>query len=223
MIKKKLFLPALFVLIVSLSIMVPHVDARLAPKTILELYVDYDVVLVGEVTSISEDQINRTTEYAIQVEKYMKNPQPSDILTAVGQGTSQASTSVDRVFKVGDRVYLFLNEDNGFFSISLYSFNNDVIGDVSSSSQKSVKEQIQERLGIVITSSVLNNDKFDQTDYLIPSPLKLFKAHISADQIVCRNNLEKIIKESTGVPACVKSDSVNKLISLGWAKPKSSL
>lgn len=218
---KRLFFSTFFVLVISLSIMVPHVDARLAPKTILELYVDYDVVLVGEVTSISEDPINRTTEYTIHVEKYMKNPQPSDILTAVGQGTSQASTSVDRVFKVGDRVYLFLNDDNGFFSISLYSFNHDVI-DVSSSNQKSIKEQIQERLGITITSSVLDNDKLDP-DYLIPSPLKLFKAHVSSDQIVCRGNLEKVIKESTSAPACVKSDSVNKLISSGWAKSKSSL
>ena len=213
---KVLFFLAFFVLVISLSILVSHVDARLAPKTILELYVDHDVVLVGEVTSISEDSINRTTEYTLQVEKYMKNPQPSNILTAIGQGTSQANTSVDRVFKVGDRVYLFLNNDNGLFSISLYSFNNDVI-DVSISSQKSIKEQIQERLGITIASSVLDTDKF-YPDYLIPSPLKLFKAHVSSDQIVCRDNLEKVIKESTGAPACVKSDSVNKLISSGWAK-----
>jgi len=36
--------------------------------------------------------------------------------------------------------------------------------------------------------------------------------------IMCKQGFEKVIKDSDGSPACVKSDSAQKLIERGWAK-----
>ena len=49
------------------------------------------------------------------------------------------------------------------------------------------------------------------------APLKQFKAGTPIDKILCKELLEIIIKSSDGSPACVKPESVTKLIERGWA------
>ena len=50
------------------------------------------------------------------------------------------------------------------------------------------------------------------------SPLKQLKSGVAAKDIRCSNDLELIIKITNSSPACVKPDSVNKLVLLGWTK-----
>jgi hypothetical protein len=49
------------------------------------------------------------------------------------------------------------------------------------------------------------------------SPLHQFKSGIAAKDVQCNNNMKAIIKKSDGLPACVKPESVSKLLIRGWA------
>ena len=48
------------------------------------------------------------------------------------------------------------------------------------------------------------------------SPLKQYLDGIAIDKIVCSADLQLIMKKTDGKPACVKPDSVEKLIARGW-------
>ena len=58
---------------------------------------------------------------------------------------------------------------------------------------------------------------FDAYADIIP-PKKQTKIGISNDKIVCDSGKFKVIKEGKNTVACVKPDSVAKLVKLGWAK-----
>ena len=49
------------------------------------------------------------------------------------------------------------------------------------------------------------------------SPLKQFKSGVAIDEIQCRNSLTLVVKYD-GAPACVKEESIPKLIERGWSK-----
>jgi sugar lactone lactonase YvrE len=49
------------------------------------------------------------------------------------------------------------------------------------------------------------------------SPLKQFKSGIAAKDVQCNDNMKSIIKKSNGSPACVRPESVSKLLVRGWA------
>ncbi len=64
------------------------------------------------------------------------------------------------------------------------------------------------------------NDKTSQPEeppHML-SPLKQLKSGVAVKDIRCSNDLELIIKITNSSPACVKPDSVNKLVLLGWTK-----
>jgi len=48
-------------------------------------------------------------------------------------------------------------------------------------------------------------------------PLKQFRAGIPIKEIKCKEGLDLVIKVSSGSPACVKPQSKQKLLELGWA------
>ncbi|MEX2060105.1 MAG: hypothetical protein WD966_03455, partial [Nitrosopumilaceae archaeon] len=48
-------------------------------------------------------------------------------------------------------------------------------------------------------------------------PLKQFRSGISSEEIKCKEGLDLVIKVSSGFPACVKPQSKQKLLELGWA------
>ncbi len=50
----------------------------------------------------------------------------------------------------------------------------------------------------------------------IKSPLKQFKSGISSENVVCKENLQLIIKSSDRTPACVKPETKIKLVERGW-------
>ncbi len=81
-------------------------------------------------------------------------------------------------------------------------------------------------LSIVIISlftlaSVLNASGYGLgsivTIQLQESPLKQFKSGVAAKDVQCNYNMKTIIKKSDGSPACVRPESVSKLLIRGWA------
>jgi hypothetical protein len=159
--------------------------AYVLPKTNLELYQENETILVGNVISLIENPTEGFTEYEINVEKFMKNPQTSSTVFVIGSGakSSEIHLSIEHIFNVNDRVFLFLNEVDGEYQISPYSF------------------------------SALNFNPDEE--FLLP-PLMLYRAGISSNDIVCRDNLELVLKANDNSPACVTSNTKTKLIERGW-------
>jgi hypothetical protein len=48
-------------------------------------------------------------------------------------------------------------------------------------------------------------------------PLKQFKSGISAEDVVCKERLRLVINTENNLPACVKSSSLERLVTQGWA------
>lgn len=53
---------------------------------------------------------------------------------------------------------------------------------------------------------------------VISFPLVQFKSGIAANNVKCQQGLQLVIKAENGNPACVKPDTVTKLVEWGWAK-----
>src|SRR5574338_184943 len=89
-----------------------------------------DLVLVGNVVSSTPKLSENQTTYYIEVEKYLKNPKPYDLITAIGKGvynkTMEYYSDVHffnkPVFADGDKVFLYLTNKDGNYRISPLSF-----------------------------------------------------------------------------------------------------
>ncbi|MDH3204673.1 MAG: hypothetical protein OEL81_08370 [Nitrosopumilus sp.] len=123
--KNCLFVVMMIMTFSIMSFVVPDSFAYLVQKTPLEQYQENEVILIGNVISLKENPSEGFTEYEINVEKFMKNPQTSKTLFVIGSGaqSSEIQLSIDKIFSVNDRVFLFLNEQEGKYQISPYSFN----------------------------------------------------------------------------------------------------
>ena len=58
---------------------------------------------------------------------------------------------------------------------------------------------------------------------IIPNPIYQMNLGISPANVVCKPDLTLIIRANSETPACVKSDSAEKLVQLGWAIKLSTL
>lgn len=80
-------------------------------------------------------------------------------------------------------------------------------------------------IGIVGTYFIENNSTAKiHNGYGAWSPLQQYEKGFDAQDIVCKQDLQLVIKSEDGSPACVKLSSINKLVSLHWAlKPVNEL
>ena len=63
----------------------------------------------------------------------------------------------------------------------------------------------------------ISNPSGDST-HVMTSPLTQFKSGIAANNVKCQQGLQLVIKAENGNPACVKPNTVTKLVEWGWAK-----
>ena len=54
------------------------------------------------------------------------------------------------------------------------------------------------------------------------APLKQIENGVVPNEIICKEGMQLVLKNTDGDPACVKPASVNKLIERNWAKPFSN-
>src|SRR6185312_4084601 len=103
-----------------------------ASQPLLDSYNNSDLVLVGKIisqsqvptTTSSPSQYPNQTRYDIQVEQYYKNPQQSHHVTVYGYAKG-IYLSQDPTYDVGDRVFLYLHNENGFYQIQSDSLKLD--------------------------------------------------------------------------------------------------
>ncbi|MFB5624683.1 MAG: dienelactone hydrolase family protein, partial [Nitrosopumilus sp.] len=66
--------------------------------------------------------------------------------------------------------------------------------------------------------SVNKTDQFQMSSFVyVLSPLKQISQGIDVSNITCNEGKVLVLKQSNGLPACVNSSSVEKLIIRGWA------
>lgn len=77
-------------------------------------------------------------------------------------------------------------------------------------------------LTIILLSAAIPASVAQEADPLkgvtqLLSPLKQFVMGINANEVVCKEGLELLLKKSDGSPLCVKPQTKEKLIERGWA------
>ena len=168
------------------------VSGALSPKSNLDLYLDSDLIVMGEVLTVEEiediSNVTAKTKYEIKILQYIRGIPESSQISVIGFGSINSTAYQDNQFIMskGQSALLVLNKQiDGNLYISPFS-----------SSSKS-----------------LNPD----SHFILP-PLKLFKAGIPMEEIHCKSYLEFAIKLSDGSPVCLRSESMNVLFNRGWIK-----
>jgi len=183
----------IMIFLVGISItLLPYASGYFLPKTHLELYVENELIVMGQVLSSSDvvDESNYTprTAYEIIILQHVKGNTETNEITVVGLGSLNSTRQVDNqtILSDGQKVLLILNgQDDGGWFISPYSFPSDSL--------------------------------YPDSQFILP-PLKLYKAGIAIEEIHCKSNLELGIKSSNGSPVCLKPESMDILFNRGWIK-----
>jgi len=93
----------------------------------------------------------------------------------------------------------------GFF----LAFN---FGEISAQTENDEHTSIE----IDLSDSVSTEGSYDEEGQ-IQSPLKQVQSGVSAQDVVCREGLQLIIKTSNNSPACVSASTAAALVERGWA------
>lgn len=148
----------------------------------------------------------------------MKNPQQNGTITVVGSGPNGGSGPPDPKFMVGDRVRLYLYEEDGMYMISMYSTNANPKCYAHELLGLGPREPIP-RGGYDPNLSEINcGPPFANLFYpdivskFLPPTIQ-FQSGIQASSIACNEGFQLVIKSSNGHPVCVKSESIAKLVS----------
>ncbi len=100
---------------------------QLVPKTLTELYLEYQgkLVITGQILSVSEIPQKNLTSYDVKIQNYITRPQQGSVITAVSPKNDS-----NPIFNVNDKVQLYLDKNSTGYVISPYSFK--MLGSCSS-------------------------------------------------------------------------------------------
>ena len=168
---------------------IPSAYSIAPPKTTLELYQESDVIVLGKVIS-AEPFVNSD---GLDQTKYT-----IQILQPIKSNLQKDTIDViglgskDSVSHLDDAMIF---EQNQKVFLLLYS-----IDDL-----------------LYISPHSIPAANYDPNKQFILPPLQLAKGGIPVDEINCKDGLKLVLKANNGLPACVKYESVDPLISRGWA------
>ncbi|HUT05732.1 MAG TPA: hypothetical protein VMW74_03465 [Nitrosopumilaceae archaeon] len=181
------------IFLIGVSIMLlPSTSGYLIPTTHLDLYLDNDLIVLGQVLSLEDfkDDSNTTprTSYEILILQQIKGNTETNKITVIGLGSLNSTIQIEEqtILYEGQKSLLMLNElMDGNWYISPYS---------------------------------ISFEDYNPDSQFILSPLKLYKAGIPIEEIHCKSNLEIAIKSSNGSPVCLKPETKDTLYNRGWTK-----
>ena len=61
-----------------------------------------------------------------------------------------------------------------------------------------------------------HEEEHDEEHGMVMAPLKQVESGVAPEEVDCGDEMELVIKSSTGSPACVKSTTAERLVQLGW-------
>lgn len=181
----------IFLIGISITFL-PSSSGYLLPKTNLDLYLENELIVMGQVISLKDvkDDSNFTprTAYEIIILQHIKGNTETNEITVIGLGSLNSTRQLDtqNIMSEGQYALLILNEPTeGYWFVSPYS----------------------------ISSESLNPD----SHFILP-PLKLYKAGIPIEEIHCKSNLKLALKSSNESPVCLKPKTIDILYNRGWIK-----
>lgn len=180
--------------IVLMSIIIasftPTIEAYLIPMNRIELYLQHDLILFGEVFSLNEFTESDTpmTSYNVKILYLIKGEYRENQINAIGLGTSNSTKHLDleTILVEGQKGMFMLNkQENGIWMISPYSNFSELV---------------------------------DPDLYFILPPLKLSKSGVPNHEIHCKTDLKFALKTSNNDPVCLTEESFDRLLKRGWIK-----
>jgi hypothetical protein len=120
---KRVYLVISIVIIINTIIIPTNAFGMLALKTQQEIYNESNLVVVGTIINASGRITERITDYTLSVERYLKNDLHQGILhvTGIGKENSTLMVEDEPIFKIGDRVILYLMREGNEYKLSPYS------------------------------------------------------------------------------------------------------
>lgn len=179
----------IFIIGISIAAL-PTALGYLPSMTKLDLYLEHDLIVYGQVISLKEIEeeldIAPKTAYEIEILQFVKGNFENNMINAIGNGALNSTVQIEdqTIFAENQLVLLMLNKiPDGRWFISPYS-----------SSSKSL----------------------DMDSQFILPPLKLYKSGISPEDIHCKSNLKFALKSSNQYPVCLKPKSFDILSERLW-------
>jgi len=168
---------------------IPSAYSIVPPKTTLELYQESDLIVLGKVVS-AEPFVNSD---GLNQTKYT-----IQILQPIKSDLQKDTIDVIGLGSIDANGHL---SDETIFGVDQKVFL--LLYDVDNI--------------LYISPHSIPAANYDPNIQFILPPLQLAKAGIPVDEINCKDGLKMVIKASNSSPACVKYESVDPLISRGWA------
>ena len=125
--------------------------------------------------------------------------------TGIAPSTSHSEWQIPQTF--------FFNELPGRYTLVLITNNTKTLV-----YEFLVKQIANESEKNNFVKNMIDTPK-DEMNTIIPklAPLKQIASGIPRDEILCKENLQLVFKNTNGSPACVMFETVEKLIERGWA------
>jgi len=168
---------------------IPSAYSIAPPKTTLELYQESDVIVLGQVVS-AEPFVNSDSLNQTKYTIQILQPIKSNL----------EKDTID-VIGLGSKDSVSHLDDEMIFVVDQRVFL--LLYDVDDT--------------LYISPHSIPAANYDPNKQFILPPLQLSKGGIPVDEINCKDGLKLVIKASNSSPACVKYESVDPLISRGWA------
>ena len=115
--------------------------------------------------------------------------------------------------------HIITNEVPGTFQILIYTEFGTATATTTVTlleTKPNVEQSVEEEADQSSTQTTTIQDLSNPVDISVAAPLKQVAQGVLPNEIICKEGLELIIKNN-GSPACVKAETITKLISRGWA------
>jgi hypothetical protein len=167
-------------------------EGYFVPKSSLEMYVENDLIIMGEIISLNEvvDDVGHVpkTQYEVLVLQNIKGTTETDKILATGLGAINATRHVENetILSEEQKVLLFLN-----------------------------KEKSDE--WIISPHSIPSDEDYPDSGFILP-PLKLYNAGIPIEDIHCKSSFILAIKSANYMPVCLTPSSFDRLSDREWIR-----
>lgn len=129
--------------------------------------------------------------------------------TGIAPSTSHSEWQLPQTF--------FFNELPGRYKLVLTTNNTETL--VYEFLVKQIIESAEKSSSVVNTGNNHMTEKDDKVINSKLSPIKQIANGISPENVICKEGMQLVFKNTYNSPACVKPTTVDKLIERGWIKP----
>src|SRR2546427_374667 len=216
----KILLFSIFLMTVGVLVVLSAQNVKAMPDmSPQDLYKQSDMVFYGQVITKESGPGPDYYYYQVEVSTFFKNPQSSDSITVAGHKPSEGHMAYPQ-FEVGDKVVFYIVKQDGILVASPWSIKagegcdiHAFLGPAPIAGEPIVRGP-PSPLEQVTDVNITTRGPFKVNQALLVS------YHVWNNFPQSRNvTVQLVIKTEDGSPACVKSNTVQKLIERGWATP----